>query len=263
MKLPHLTPILASLSLLVAGTVHAGTDPFEFDPDGPGSDAPITVNSLDWLPGSSLSIGSVPLPVAPENKALTTLAHAKLGNFINSNGQVILGTGLNSAYELTMVTGIPEIGTRWGSTAIFSFDSTGTSNFFEVWWDPSKDSNALAGTGYNNGTLILSGVVTAASSTFNVTNTTPVNFDQYISDNYPAIDTVTGGGGGADRRHCNLRQPELFPEPVARNHCVQHFPDHSLQPDRPVGPVYCRCGRGSDSACQGSGNRAGKRRNRS
>ena len=211
MKLPHLTPILASLSLLVAGTVHAGTDPFEFDPDGPGPDAPIIVNSLDWLPGSALSIGSVSLPVAPENKALTTLAHAKLGNFMNSNGQVILGTGLNSAYELTMVTSIPETGSSFGSSAFFSFDSTGSPNFFELWWDPSQDSSALAGTGYNNGTLILSGIVTAASSTFNATSTTPVNFDQYLSDNYPAIDTVSGNGGGQIAVAVTFANPSFFP----------------------------------------------------
>lgn len=211
MKLHHLTPILASLSFLLAGTGHAATQAFEFDPDGPGPEAPITVNSLDWLPGSSLSVGSVPLPVAPASAASTALAHNKLGNFLNSNGQAILGTGLNSAYELTMVTSIPEIGTSSGSTAYFGFDSTGSPNFFELYWDPSKDSSALAGTGYNNGTLILSGIVTSASSTFLVTSTTPTNFDQFGSDNYPAIDTVSGNGGGQIAVAVTFANPSFFP----------------------------------------------------
>src|SRR5512139_1183151 len=139
MRFSHLTPFIAAASLLVSGAVHAATDAFEFDPDGAGPDAPIIVNSFDWLPGSTLSVGSVPLPVAPTFAASHALSHAKLGNFINSSGQPILGTGLNSAYEITTVSSIPEMGTSSGTTGIFSFDSNGSPNFFELYWDPAKE----------------------------------------------------------------------------------------------------------------------------
>src|SRR5512139_1301076 len=104
MRFPHLTPFIAAMSLLVSGAVQA-TDTFEFDPDGSGPGASILVNSFDWLPGSALSVGSIPVPAAPAFGASTTLTHASLGNFINSSGLPILGTGLNSAYEMTMVMG--------------------------------------------------------------------------------------------------------------------------------------------------------------
>lgn len=207
----NLTPLLASASILLSGAAHAATESFEFDPDGAGPGSSVIVQTFDWLQDSTLSVGSVPIPVAPDVASSYALSHAKLGNFVNSSGQAILGTGLNSAYELTMVSGIPETGTRVGNSAFFSFDSTGSPNFFEVYWDPSKDANPLAGTGYNNGILILSGIVTSASSNFMLTSTTPVNLDNYVTDNYPAIDTVSGVGGGQISVKVLFADPSFFP----------------------------------------------------
>jgi len=217
MKLHHLTPVLASLSILLSGTGQAATEAFEFDPDGAGPESSIIVQSFDWLPDSTLSVGSVPLPVVPAVASSFALSHAKLGNFVNATGQAILGTGLNGAYEITTVLSIPEIGTSSGTSAFFAFDSTGSPNFFELYWDPLKDSSALAGTGYNNGTLILSGIVTSASSNFLLTNPTPTNLDNYIADNYPAIDTVSGVGGGQISVQVLFADPAFFPSQLPEN----------------------------------------------
>jgi hypothetical protein len=211
MKHRRLTPVLAALSLLFSGVGFAATEAFEFDPDGGGPGASIIVQSFDWLPGSALSVGSVPVPVTPAVAPSTTLAHASLGNFLNASNLAILGTGLNSAYEMTMTLSIPQIGTSSGNGAFFTFDSTGSPNFFEVYWDPSRDANVLAGTGYNNGSLILSGIVTSASSNFLLTNSTPTNLDNYLGDNYPAIDTVSGVGGGQISVQVLFADPAFFP----------------------------------------------------
>lgn len=211
MKRHPLTATLTALSLVLCANALAGTEVFEFDPDGAGPGGPILVQTFDWLPGSALSVGSIPVPIAPATAASNTLVHAKLGNFLNASNLAILGTGLNSTYEITMVMGLPQTGTGFANSAFFTFDSTGSPNFFEIYWDATRDSNALGGTGYNNGTLILSGIVTSASTNFTVTNTTPVNLDNFVADNYPAIDTVSGVGGGQLAVQVLFANPAFFP----------------------------------------------------
>ena len=203
--------VMAAVGLpLSSGAV----DPFLFDPDGPGPDSPIVVTTFDWLPGSALALGTLPLTVVPTFTPSTLLAHAKLGNFINSSNLSILGTGLNGAYEITFVGASGQLGAlATSTTSVFLLDSTGTPNFFEIWWDAGKNSNDLQGTGFNDGTLILSGTVSALSASFDTTSSTPVPLDQFETNNYPGIATDTGVGGGQIAVDVTFADPAFFPDP--------------------------------------------------
>ena len=75
------------------------------------------------------------------------------------------------------------------------------TNFFNIYIDPLKDSNQLAGTGYGNGTLILSAIGVTNDTNFavkinqqGVPGFAPL--DGFGIDNYLGIGTVVGQGGG-------------------------------------------------------------------
>jgi hypothetical protein len=212
------------------------SESFIFDPDGPLGDSPIVVSIFDWLPSSALAVDTLPLPAFPAMKPSVLLSHAKLGNFLNAGGSSILGTGLNGTYEITFVGASGQLGTlATPTTSAFTYDSTGTPNFFEVYWDSAKNANELAGTGFNDGTLILSGTVTSLAASFGTTSITPEPLDQFGTDNYPAIDTGAGVGGGQIAVDVIFANPAFFPNPDQQPKTLV-FNTSQITPFRQVDP---------------------------
>lgn len=184
--------------ILGLGLLSTSASALLFDPDDSGPDAPIDVATFDWLPGSSVGIGAIPIPAAPATTNFQLLSHSSLGSFVDASGNAIGGTGLNTNYELTYVLGFRETATSNSpGSATFQF-APGAANFFEIYFDPGQDSAQAAGTGFNNGTLILSGNITNAVGSFILDpNAPPVSpLDQSANgDQRPGEGTVTGAGG--------------------------------------------------------------------
>jgi len=173
---------------------------FGLDPDG-GGNGFLSVDQLDWTPDSALSLdgltairawaataGTVQLP-------FTTYTHGKLGAAnLNNTNQLPGGVG-----EITFVAGITENVTAaiptGGGGVIATFGLLpGPVNFFEI-WQGAADSNQLAGTGYNNGTLIMSGFATAFQGVANYAENSVVSaLDQHNANDYPALQTLEGNG---------------------------------------------------------------------
>lgn len=209
-----------TLGLLAAGmisTAALATETFSFDPDGGGPQAAIQVNTFDWKPGSALSLDSVPLATAPATTSFTTLSHASLANFLNAATDPILGTGLNSDYEYTFVTGFGEVGTQAApGVAAFIFDAAGATNFFRMYYDPAKNKNDLAGTGFGDGTLVLSGVISNVTGSFLATGVDPA-LDKFLTNNYPGIGTVIGSGGTSVTVQVDTFNAAFFPNGVPKS----------------------------------------------
>lgn len=159
--------------------------------DGTGSYA---VSAFDWNPGSAVAVGAVPIATFPNSTDFTLLYQATLGNYLGASSNIITGTGLNTNYEITVVAGFQETGTLIGGNANFALKSGGT-NFFQIYMDSAMNSNALAGTGYNDGTLILSGTVVSSNGTFLVTDTNGVTFDQSANGNQWGTQLTVSGTG--------------------------------------------------------------------
>ncbi|BBL57808.1 PEP-CTERM sorting domain-containing protein [Methylomonas koyamae] len=159
----------------------------------------ISVSSFDWTPGSALAVGAVPVAAAPGSTTFNLYTQASLGNFIGANSLPILGTGLNSSYELTFQAGFTEVGstTAGGAVANFGLAPTQTVNFFNIYYDTNMNANALAGTGYGDGDLVLSAIVTGNSTVFAVINPAPTALDQFGTNDYPGYYSITGTGGGS------------------------------------------------------------------
>jgi hypothetical protein len=223
----------AFLTLLVAVVAWATTSQLNasiitVDPDGAlGADGPILVNTLDFSPGNSLAVGASPLfPGTP----FDTLFQATLGNFLNAGGIPVMGTGLNSTYEWTVVAGFGEITTSvtpvgTGAVATFALGPSPTGiNFIEIYYDPTPDSSNLSGTGFNDGVTsavpggsdpILRATVVSLNGSFFVPDLTASEpLDQNVSDDYPGQLTVRGSGGINITARIDFIDTTFFLDPV-------------------------------------------------
>src|SRR5512139_2608065 len=100
----------AAVLALSSAAAQAATSPILFDTNGGAAGGVITVGSLDWTPDNALGVGAVPLPTAPTQNTFNLYFQAALGNFLDTASQAITGTGLNSAFEITVQAGFTENG---------------------------------------------------------------------------------------------------------------------------------------------------------
>lgn len=197
--------LASAVAMTMGGSAAYATNAITINPDGAGGDAAQTVGNLGWNNGNAISLGTV--PDQPVGTVFQTYAMASLANFADANGNAIGGLALNSAYEWTYVAGFQEqitslTGTSPNANANFK-TVVGGNNFFQIYYDPSRDSNSLLGTGFNNGTLILSGTVLpfdpttgVGASTFNGTGLGGA-LDQFGADNYSSQGLTSVAGAGS------------------------------------------------------------------
>jgi hypothetical protein len=195
---------VAVVAVALPGRAVAGAIPF--DPTGGGGGNPgnvISVYAFDWSVGNSVAIGANPFTA---NSEFDVVYQARLANFLDQNGNPYNSTqtqGLNSNYEITLVARFRErvvsVNTN-GSlvTANFKLAADQPNNFFEVFRNAPPAANDLAGTGFNTGTLLMSGAVvqggTKGVGNFLNDLSNIQALDQFGTNNYPGINTVTGTG---------------------------------------------------------------------
>lgn len=212
--------LFAAIGLAFAATV-AQADTVNINPDGSGGGDPtIAVGSLDWAAGNSIAIGvatggTPPLP----GTIFQTYSQSVLSAFLSPAFLPIGGLGLNGPtaatnYEWTFVAGFQEVVvTSDPNAATFNFIAGG-ENFFRIYYDETPDANPLAGTGFNNGTLILSGFATSGTGNFSRSGGGPgTPLDGAGTDNYPLIDSITGTGGTRVSGLISSFNPDFFREP--------------------------------------------------
>lgn len=248
---------LLALSMgLALGTAQAG-DVIQINPDGiAAADPTINVGSLGWNNGNAISIPIetpadplVPIAAGPGVCApgatcsitplpslqgyIQTYGQGSLANFNDGAGSPIGGLDLNSTYEWTYVFGFAEQVTGVDTTSGFPdvdfvVDGAAGNNFFQIYYGP-KNSNSLAGTGFNDGTLILSGSVFSwgdptapiGSGVSTFTQTGPLagqpypNLDSFNDNNYanPGITTTTGNGSSTIAALVSFANPDFFITP--------------------------------------------------
>jgi hypothetical protein len=214
----RLITVLALLMFVAGGVTLVAPEasaavavPITINPDAGGPDPAVSVQSLDFKEGNSLSVGVIPAGGPPvPGVPFANYFQTSLSNFVDpTTNNPVPGLGLNSAYEWTMVAGFNEVATSittpvpGQSLATFAFSPGGPApNYLEFWYDPTPDANPLLGTGFNDGTLVLSASVQRLSGTF-LTNlppaaggtTPPQLFDSTGTDQYAGQLTASGIGG--------------------------------------------------------------------
>ncbi len=183
------------------------TNTIPIAPNGGGSDGTQQVGSLGWNNSFTIAINALPTGsgAITVGQVFNTFGQGTLANFNDSNGIAIGGLSLNATYEWTYVFGVQEIVTSVTATSA-TFAATGSTagggaNFFNVFYDTSRNANPLNGTGFNDGTLILSGSFLPFNtgtgtgiSTFTVSSPNAGALDQFGTNDYAGINTVGGAG---------------------------------------------------------------------
>jgi hypothetical protein len=197
-----------ALALSALASTSRAAVTFSLDPDGSGAASGFLFNvaTLDWAPDSALADGGLDAvrnflaggPAA--GNVFETFTHGKLvGALTVSNVNLLPGGGVG---EITFIAGITErvvLAAAGGGVVTAAFDlvtGPAVTNFFEVYWSAAVDSNPLTGTGYNNGTLIMSGKSTSFQGAASYTQSgLPTIMDANANgDQYGGQLTLPGGG---------------------------------------------------------------------
>jgi len=145
---------------------------------------------------------------------------------IGTNGLDFTPPGLASTYQLTVVGSFTEVVTSLGGSgtvATLAVAPTQSANsFFELYYNPTVVANNLAGTGFNVGTLVMSGTPATNSPNVGVYSITTsggspviVPFDQF-SNNYVGISTVEGNGASMLSVNINYINPAFVGTPISQ-----------------------------------------------
>ena len=185
--------LLAAALLAALGTAsyaQAGTISFKIDPNG-GGNSFIDAAALDWSPGNALAVDAVNLTAVGQKFQL--LYQAKLGTINDGSGTAVaLGTNFTAVIAFE-----EEVTSLGGNNAQFKTAAGGT-NYLRIYYGGAVADN-LAGTGFDDGTLVLEATVVSGKSQF--TNDDPQPnplpaLDGFQANNFAGVTTVKGQGSG-------------------------------------------------------------------
>jgi len=227
MTLNKLKVLCAAVALASTGQALA----VPINPDvAEGTTPIIQVGSLDWAQSTALVTpvtGSVTSPVV--GNIFQTYTHAVLSGFFDVNGNPIAVPTLNSTFEWTYIAAFEEqVASVLGGGGIGSatFNTiAGGDNFFRIYYDPTPDSNAGSGCGFGpdpcdaDSILILEGTIAPFNPATNIGQTSftatginaqSPNLDNFVVDNYPTVDSISGQGGGRLAVNTTSANPAYF-----------------------------------------------------
>lgn len=203
--------LAAAVAAVGLATSAQGSNVINFDPDGGGPDGTVKVITFDYNVSDSLNLGFI-----GQTNGWDLLFHASLNSLNDENGK-ILGIGLNTgAYEITTVLRVGVVQTVPTPNLEFKKAKVQTVNFLEFWYDATPDANNLAGTGFNDGTRILSATISRLQGNFDLDldgsgNPVTTTFDKFGTDNY-GIQSVTGQGAVTLNASVNFVDTSFFPD---------------------------------------------------
>lgn len=227
MKFKNISTIAAAVtaSMFAASSAYA----VRINADGPGGVGTVQANTIDFAPGNALvtCVACVDdqgrpvndIPSSGQGSIVQNFGHMTTSSLLQ-NGVNASPTGFGSDFEWTVkfafleVTAL-DVGLPGGVFSTVNAIIEGGTNFFEIYYDGTPDASNLAGTGFSDGTLILSGTIlpfdgSVGSTTFTGLGVGP-RFDNFgTTDSYTSIDTVVGNGGGSLQVQVNFRNPQFF-----------------------------------------------------
>src|SRR3569833_2542640 len=194
---------LLALSGLISGQAAA----FTFDPDGAGPIAPVIMDVFDWSPRNGLIVNGVAFSTTGAQPSY--YGQSRLNSLMNQGANIAI-PGLG---EYTIVMGYGENGLgSVTNVANFSLNPSSSTNFFRIYYDPSNYSSNINGTGFDDGTLVLSGTINDASVTYiNGQGQTQQPLDGFLTNNYPGVTTIIGSGTNAVTFNVAFANPAFFP----------------------------------------------------
>lgn len=164
--------------------------------------ATFNADSLDWSPTSFLALGGTTAITkylsGQGSTTFTVYTHSKLIGYIEGTEAKSLPAG-STPWEITVVASFQEQVT-YAEAGFARFRAVPNTGFIQMYLDTSPDSNFLAGTGFNDGRLILTGLLNSnPSGNFTVEDTALALLDQSSNgDDWGGQQTVTGFGSNSN-----------------------------------------------------------------
>jgi len=231
--------LAATLALAVVAARPAAAETIQFDYSGGGctggSTTCIALDSFDWVQGNSL------LVLNPDGTG--TITYQANLNSGEGTPEFNNGTGGN------FYTAVAEFTVTFNADGSFDVADGG---FFGIYYDDAK-ANDLAGTGFDDGLLVLSGTATDGFGDFNFNTSDVENLDSFNTNNYPGYFTFTGSGGGQIDVLVTYVDDDFFPNLTAGSSMA--FTNTSLvDPYRQIDPaaVFWNGEGGVTSICGGA-----------
>jgi PEP-CTERM motif len=192
---------LIASALVAFGVAHAQTAiDITFDPTATaGAGGDLTIDVLDWKPGNALAVNGNPSAGLAVGSTTQLLYQANLGTADNNGGTQFSSCVGAGSTCFTAVAGFQEvvtsISTSLGVTTVNFGLGGGGPNFFYIYRTTNgTQGDNLAGTGFTNGTLVMSGFVSSiVSSNFSTAGATGV-MDQFNGDSYGGQQSLFGTG---------------------------------------------------------------------
>ena len=203
MRFNTITRIGVVLGFLLAPSLAQGA--FLFDANGDTAGDPLSdqalVDVMNWAPDNVLFVDIVPIPSFPNSSSGPLYLQGSLASLTGCTGGLC---SLDAGAEITYSADIQIEATVVTSTFGIDFALTTTSGgTFEIYYDDSAGLNTtggsaydqIAGTGYDDGRLILSAdVLPGAIGNVNVDSTNLGNLDQFGANDQVGVTTVTVAG---------------------------------------------------------------------
>lgn len=215
---------LAAMATFAFGSSVAQADVITFADGFTGQTA--NINTIDFSGGNTLSVGG--LDATTIGATTNTYYQSSVGDLKN-NGTFEFAGSLNSTFFLTAMFGVTEQVTAFGGnsdgtvTAKLGLAGTQSVNYFNLY---AQQTNQTAsdhlGTGFHDGTLIYSGIVTSLTSTFTDDNTGKNNVTFDNSGGTPdaagptsgkAVGTPPGGGTNSGTGSFNITVESTYANP--------------------------------------------------
>lgn len=216
---------VAALGITLASSAQAAN--ITFNPTGGASiggsnPGDIAIDGLNFAPGNALSVGAiVPATGSVTTSPFTVIVQTHLDSLTLTNGQTFVPAGLNTNYQITEVATFQEqVDTAHSTPANAIFSLVPNSGKFNIYFNPAVTYNNSAGTGFTDGTVILTKTPTSFNGA-NFTDTTKLNGASLTSFNqtsspYPPSPTATadrGAGAASINLAVNSSDSHFFQPP--------------------------------------------------
>lgn len=211
--------VAASAVMLGASAAAMASATILFDRNGAAAGGVIQVDTFDWRPDNALAVSALgPSGIILSDPSMgvfnpfLVVAQTRLNTFLQPGGGAALPLGTS---EFTLVASFYEIAVGTAVSAVL-FPVTTLPSLIQIYYDPVANSDQLAGTGYADGTLILSGTVVGGSGAFtDLTRLAPMVFptsplDQFGTDQYPGVLTNQGNGSNSILVDVTFADPAFF-----------------------------------------------------
>jgi len=206
-------------SSLVFAVPSARAELIGFNANGGGAAGSVTVGGFDFSVGNALAFNAVSAfeqgRTGNQPGATFQLYYqATLANLIGASGGTITPDGLNRTSQITVLASITEEVTSASGAQIVTFRAAANQSpdsFFQMYHSDTFTARNGVGTGFTDGTLILSARPNAlGAGNFLTSSTTLADLNRFGGSNYAGVQSVLGLGLTAQLSTVEFLDPRYF-----------------------------------------------------